>query len=55
MSATKYYEISYDELDTKVEQLYRKIEADNYIPDSMLAVARGGWKLLKFKSTKTYY
>ena len=43
MSAVNYYEISYDELDAKVEQLYRKIEANNFIPDSMLAVARGGW------------
>ena len=28
MATTKYYNITYDELDAKVEQLYRKIEAD---------------------------
>lgn len=42
MSSVKYYELSYDELDAKVEQLYNTIEKDNFIPDTMLAVARGG-------------
>ena len=43
MSSIKYYEISYDELDAKVERLYNNIEEADFIPDSMLAVARGGW------------
>jgi hypoxanthine phosphoribosyltransferase len=43
MVETKYFELSYDELDSKVEQLYKKIESDSFIPDTMLAVARGGW------------
>lgn len=50
MSAVNYYEISYDELDSKVEQLYHKIEADNFVPDSMLAVARGGWMTCRILS-----
>ena len=46
MSSIKYYELSYDELDTKVEQLYHLIEKDKFVPDTMLAVARGGWGCL---------
>ena len=58
MSVDKYYEISYVELDAKVELLYKKIEED-FIPDSMLAVARGGSRWLwvhqeEMKNTKDY-
>ena len=43
MSQTEYLKISYEQLDNMVESLYKKIESDNFIPDSMVAVARGGW------------
>ena len=40
---TKYYELTYDQLELKTEELYRKIEKDNFVPDTILAIARGGW------------
>ena len=40
---TKYYELTYDQLEQKTEELYHKIEKDNFIPDTILAIARGGW------------
>lgn len=43
MSQIEYLRISYEELDTMVANLYQKIEKDNFIPDSMVAIARGGW------------
>ncbi len=41
--ATKFYELTYDKLEEKTEALYNKIEKDNFIPDTILAIARGGW------------
>ena len=43
MSQIKYLKVSYDQLDKMVEELYLKIEKDNFTPDTMVAVARGGW------------
>lgn len=55
MSVDNYYELSYDELDAKVEALYKKIEKEDFIPDSILAIARGGWvHQEEMKNTKDY-
>jgi hypoxanthine phosphoribosyltransferase len=43
MNNVEYLKIRYEQLDEMVENLYLKIEQDNFIPDSMVAVARGGW------------
>ena len=43
MADQKYYELSYDQLEEKTEEMYRLIEKDNFIPDTILAIARGGW------------
>jgi hypoxanthine phosphoribosyltransferase len=43
MNKVEYLNVSYEELDKMVESLYMKLEKDNFIPDSMVAVARGGW------------
>ena len=39
----KYYELNYEQLEEKTEEMYEKIEKDNFIPDTILAIARGGW------------
>ena len=43
MPVKNFYAISYDELDTLVEKLYSKIKKDSFVPDLMLAIARGGF------------
>lgn len=43
MTTQKYYELDYNELELKTEEMYKKIEVDNFVPDSILAIARGGW------------
>lgn len=39
----KFHELSYDELDAKVEELHKLITEDSFVPDTILAIARGGW------------
>ena len=43
MKQTKFLRVTYDELDKMVESLYDNMEKAGFIPDIILAIARGGW------------
>ncbi len=43
MEDQKFISPSYDDIDEMTERVFKKIQKDNFKPDVILAIARGGW------------